>query len=94
MTKISGIETILIPTVAAPMRVEVSHNTVYKGQLLLEKWILLGMCFIPYCCECKEQLYWIIPPEGDLLFVCGKCKREWIKDNEWILKDEAVRTNG
>lgn len=88
--KIDGVDTLqLRPDVHIPDSVEVPYDTIYIGQRVLYNWNAYAMGFIPYCIECKEPLQWYSPPEGELLFECPKCGRRWIKDNDWLMDEDA-----
>lgn len=88
--EIKGIDTIDTKPLKLPSRVEIEFDTLYIGQRVVHLWNVHGMSMLPYCTECREPLNWFIPPEGDLLLKCPKCEREWVKDNDWLMKDEVL----
>ena len=95
MGEVPGVNTISpVPDNYFPRRVEISSNMVLFGQIALTKWNIFGISLLPYCTVCKEPVNWLWPPEGDVLFRCPKCGREWVKDTEWLISDEKKTAIG
>lgn len=89
MSEFSGIKTIgFVDKNYFPSRIEISMDLVLFGQIALTKWNVCGLSLIPYCTTCREVVNWLWPPEGDVLFRCPTCKREWIKDSDWLITEE------
>ena len=85
MGEVAGTDKI-VPLAEIPQRVELPRSLMGRGQELLGKWAVHHMAFVPYCVQCKEVLNWVTD-EGDVLFRCPKCGREWVKDNDWLLME-------
>lgn len=96
MGEIKGIDTMSGLAGQPPDRIELDYNSVKAGEKLRQIWNSKYMGLLPYCFSCKEPVNWITPLipdiEGvtlppDLLFRCPKCKRVWVKDEEWMAKE-------
>lgn len=87
MEEIAGVDTILGLVGSPPKRIDLSYNVVKAGEKVRQAWNKKFIAFLPYCFACKEPLVWHSPPgEEHVLFHCPKCKREWVRDEEWRRK--------
>ena len=85
MAETPGTDTI-VPLATVPERIEVPRSIIRRGQELVSKWAIHHLAFIPYCVQCKAVLNWV-KDEGDVIFRCPICNREWVKDNDWLLSE-------
>lgn len=87
MAKIPGLDTVgLGGCPDLKQKVEVPEYVIARGHEIQSEWTQLGMSFVPFCSQCREPLTWNSPAEGDLLFECPLCGRQWIMNNDWIIK--------
>jgi len=90
MTETPGIDTIQGLIGTPPKVIEISRNSIRVADSVRQIWNTKYLAFLPYCYNCKEPLVWHMPPRKDsVLFHCPKCKREWVKDEEWVEKEKS-----
>jgi len=86
--QIGGLDTITELNGEPPKKIHIPFKLEYKQQALQQGWNTCYIAIIPYCFKCKVPLVWHRNPESNVLFHCPKCRREWIKGDDW---NEAVR---
>lgn len=81
--QIPGIDTIQQLQFQPPYEIPVPFKLEYKQHTLQQGWNACYVAIIPFCMACKEPLVWHHHPEGEVLFHCPKCRREWVKGDDW-----------
>ena len=80
---IPGVETIANLIGVPPKSNAISKELQNTLRLSIQGWNALSVAIIPYCYKCKEPLSWHTHPEGEVLFHCPVCSREWVKGEGW-----------
>jgi len=76
--RIPGIDTIRGLAGSPPMVNVIPCKVMEVGESLRQIWNSIYIAFIPYCFKCKVPLDWHNPPEGNKVFTCPNCNRQWV----------------
>jgi hypothetical protein len=86
--EINGLDTINKLAFEPPKENCISYDIMKTTNLLKAAWNGSYIAVLPVCFLCKEPLVWHTPADADsTLFHCPKCKRRWVKDENWIEQD-------
>ena len=83
--QINGIDTIQGLAHLPPEKIPLPFKVEYQQTLLQQEWNPRYIAILPFCIVCKEPLVWHRYPEGEVIFHCPTCRREWIKGEGWPL---------
>ena len=76
--RIPGIDTIAGLTGSPPKINVIPYEIMKAEELLRQAWNTLHIAIIPYCYKCKSPLDWHSPPDGNKVFTCPSCDRQWM----------------
>lgn len=76
--RIPGVDTIRGLVGIPPTINIIPFRAVEAGTRLQQVWNAAYIAFIPYCFKCKVPLDWHLPPDGNKIFTCPNCNRQWV----------------
>lgn len=88
--RIPGVDAIKGLVGPPPMVNVIPYKAMEIGESLRQIWNTNYIAFIPYCFKCKVPLDWHSPPDGNKIFTCPNCNREWVIGEK---NDKAKKNN-
>ena len=75
--RMPGVDTIRGLVGHPPKVITIPYKVMRTENILQQAWNAVHIAIIPYCYICKTPLDWHSPPDGNKVFTCPKCSRQW-----------------
>ena len=83
---VEGLDTIRGLVGEPPKTISIPLDLQRVASIAQSGWNAVHIAMLPFCFKCKEPLTWHTHPQGQILYHCPKCKRQWLKGKDWPKK--------